>query len=58
MLRCEGKIERLRDFDRVAARSDNYGLCLQRLALARDVGERLPKRANLRFSVVVLFCLE
>ena len=58
MLRCEGKIERLRDVGGAAARSDNYGLCLQRLVLARGVGKRLPKRANLRFSVVVLFCLE
>ena len=57
-LRCEGKIERLRDVGRAAARSDNYGLCLQRLVLARGVGERLPKRAEFRFSVVVLFCLE
>ena len=51
-LRGEGKIERPRDVGRVA------GLCLQRLVLARGVGERLPKRAEFRFSVVVLFCLE
>ena len=44
-LRGEGKIERPRDVGRVAARSDNYGLCLQRLVRARGVGERLPKRA-------------
>ena len=57
-LRGEGKIERLRDVGGVATRSDNYGLCLQRLVLARGVGKRLPKRAEFRFSVVVLFCLE
>ena len=42
----------------VAARSDNYGMCLQGLVLARGIGERFPKRAELRFSVIVLFCLE
>ena len=46
VLRGEGKIERLRDVGRAAARSDNYGLCLQRLVLARGVGECLPKRAE------------
>ena len=54
----EGKIERLRDVGRVAARGDNHSLCLQCLVLARGIGECLPKRADLRFSVIVLFCLE
>ena len=56
--RSEGEAKRIGDTGGVAARGDNYGMCLQGLVLARDIGERLPKRAELRFSVVVLFCLE
>ena len=55
--RSEGEAKRIGDTGGVAARGDNYGMCLQGLVLARDIGERFPKRAELRFSVVVLFCL-
>ena len=56
--RGEGEAKRIGDTGGVAARGDNYGMCLQGLVLARDIGERFPKRAELRFSVVVLLCLE
>ena len=56
--RSEGEAKRIGDTGGVAARGDNYGVCLQGRVLARDIGERFPKRAEFRFSVVVLFCLE